>query len=109
MVPDPMIIRPAIFSDYPQVVACMSTRRGGERPGPFEMNMSFNVGDREEEVRKNRSRFFDAIGIKENEIAYPGQVHSDVVMGVTARGVVPVCDATVTGSRGLFLAISVAD
>jgi YfiH family protein len=73
------------------------------------MNLSFNVGDDPENVRQNRSMFFGAVGILPDQVAYPGQIHSDIVQEAQGPGKLESCDALTTNQRDLYLAISVAD
>ncbi|MBX2992114.1 MAG: peptidoglycan editing factor PgeF [Bacteroidetes bacterium] len=85
----------------------MSTAIGGQ--SPFGMNLSFGVGDSEENVRKNRELFFGSLGIQPAELAIPRQVHSSVAKVANSPGSYPDCDALVTASRRVFLCVSVAD
>jgi YfiH family protein len=73
------------------------------------MNLSFRVGDQEENVRRNREIFFGSLGIGTSELAVPGQVHSTVVVRVGGPGSYPACDALITDARRVFLCVSVAD
>jgi len=47
----------------------MSTRLGGVSPAPLGMNLSFNVGDNEANVKQNRELFFGSLDIKLDELA----------------------------------------
>ncbi len=91
------------------VRAAVSTRIGGVSRDPFGMNTSFRVGDREEDVRVNRERFFAAAGAVGGRIATVGQVHGADVVPVDRPGHYPGFDALVTATRGLWLGVSVAD
>jgi YfiH family protein len=87
----------------------MSTRRGGISAEPFGLNLSFSVGDVEDNVRRNRASFFQALGIPSDRIAIPRQVHSSVVQYVKDPGIYPDCDGLITDRPGVFLAVTVAD
>jgi YfiH family protein len=102
------VIRPAAFPES-AVVAAVSTRNGGISPAPLGMNLSFHVGDREENVRRNREIFFGWLGIRIDELAIPGQVHGTNVSRIGAPGAFPDCDALITDSPRVFLCVSVAD
>jgi hypothetical protein len=73
------------------------------------MNLSFRVGDAEENVRRNREIFFGSLGVLPRELALPGQVHSAIVNRVDSPGHFPDCDALLTIARRVFLCITVAD
>jgi YfiH family protein len=103
------ILRPSIFNKFPEVVAALSTRTGGVSPPPLGMNLSFGVGDLEENVRRNREQFFSAIGIRLSEIAVPQQVHSATVIRADRPGRYPECDALLTDCERLFLCVTFAD
>lgn len=100
-------IRSSIFP--PGVVAAFSTRVGGVSPAPLGMNLSFRVGDDPASVRKNREIFFGSLGIPEENLAIPGQIHGTTVRRVDAPGDYPGTDALVSGTPGLFLCVTVAD
>jgi hypothetical protein len=103
------VIRPKVFSAWPQVIACMSTRRGGPDHSPFGMNLSYNVGDATDRVDANRLHFFGACGIEQRELAVPRQIHSATVRIVDTPGVYPDCDALVSNVPRVFLCVTVAD
>jgi hypothetical protein len=75
----------------------------------MDMNLSFNVGDDPERVRRNRSRFFGQLGILPEELAIPGQVHGTSVREASAAGAYPETDGLVTASPRLFVCVTVAD
>lgn len=103
------ILRAERFSIDHTVLLAVSTRQGGVSPEPFGMNLSFHVGDTPQNVTKNRALFFSSLGIGENELAIPKQVHSAVVKIADRPGAYEHCDALVTNRRRLFLCVSVAD
>jgi hypothetical protein len=73
------------------------------------MNLSFRVGDKEENVQKNRELFFGELGINLKSLAIPRQVHSDKVCRVDAPGEYESSDGLMTDVAGVFLCITVAD
>jgi len=103
------LIRSTLFGKFPELSFAMSTRNGGVSPEPLGMNLSFNVGDEQENVRRNRSIFFGAVGIGPERVVYSGQIHSDIVQEAEGPGKLESCDALTTNRRDLYLAISVAD
>ena len=103
------IIEAKCFKNYPSIQFGMSTRLGGVSPAPLGMNLSFNVGDKETNVRKNRELFFGSLDIKLDELAMPGQVHSSEVKVVTEPGSYAECDALITNQQRVYLCVSVAD
>ena len=103
-------LRPAIFDDWPDVMAGFSTRHGGGSDDPFAtLNLSRSVGDDEAQVRENRRRLFEALGFSTDQLALAGQVHGAEVMEVVEAGVYRGYDAMVTQRPGLLLCISAAD
>ena len=105
----PQCIRPEIFDGHRDLVVAHSTRHGGVSPSPLGMNLSFRVGDQEQNVRENRRRFLYAIDIAEEHLAIPGQVHSATVRSVQEAGHVSGCDALITNVPGIVLSVTVAD
>lgn len=103
------VIRPKLFEGMQGVIAGMSTRHGGVSPYPLGMNVSFKVGDDEQNVVRNRTIFFTSIGKMERDVAFAGQCHSAKVVVVHHAGMHAACDALVTNTPGVMLAISVAD
>jgi len=103
------IIRSEIFSRYRQIVFGMSTRNGGVSPGGLGLNLSFNVRDDKVNVIENRRRFFGALHIGLDELAFPIQTHSAAVKSIAMWGGYEDCDGLVTQELGVFIAISVAD
>jgi len=103
------LFKSALLAGFPELCFAMSTRYGGVSPAPLGMNLSFNVGDDPENVRRNRSLFFDAVGVVPERVVYAGQIHSDIVQEAQSPGKLESCDALTTNQRDLYLAISVAD
>ena len=101
------VLRPSVFP--PGVVAASSTRRGGVSPLPLGMNLSFKVGDAQENVTRNRLMFFGGLGIPPDRLAIPGQVHGTSVRVVKNPGEYPETDGLLTAEPGLFLCVSTAD
>lgn len=63
-----------------------STRLGGVSKGYFSsMNLSFQRGDREEDVRENYKRIGDAIGFSPENLVFSDQIHEDRIYSVTRR------------------------
>lgn len=61
-----------------------STRLGGVSKGYFSsMNLSFQRGDREEDVRENYKRIGEAIGFSPKNLVFSDQIHEDTIYSVT--------------------------
>lgn len=73
------------------------------------MNLSTNVGDSEENVKKNREKFFGALGIDIENITIQKQIHSTNLKYVSTPGYVEDCDGLYTDKKNNFLVISGAD
>lgn len=103
------LIRAKIFEEFDTLVFGMSTRNGGVSAGRFGLNMSTNVGDTPENVHENRSRFFSALAIGAEQMAYPLQHHTSNVRVADHPGTYEYCDGLVTTMPNVFLGIIVAD
>jgi len=100
------IIRPNIFSQYRHVIVGMSTTTPGSH---YDRNMSYHVGDDPVRVRMNREKFYAALGVQEDQVAFPLQQHTDTVMVCSAPRQFPSCDGLMTDSVNVFLAVTIAD
>ena len=108
--PLPPYLRPALFDDWPDVIAGFSTRHGGGSDEPYaSLNLSLSIGDDEAQVRENRRRLFEALGFSTDQLALTGQVHGAEVKEVVEAGLYRGYDAMVTRRPGLLLCISAAD
>ncbi len=103
------IIRSELLSRYSQIVFGMSTRNGGVSARGLGLNLSFDVGDDKVNVIENRRRFFGALHIGLDELAFPMQCHSTSAMSVSTWGGYEDRDALITREFGVFLVVSVAD
>jgi YfiH family protein len=104
-----LVLKPHIFSRYPEIISGVSTKIGAGRSAPYFFNMSFSVGDDKNTVRENRSLFFENLGISAENIAYQRQVHEDKISFVTQGGLIGESDTMITDKPGVGLAVSVAD
>lgn len=95
-----------------------STRQGGVSQGIFSsLNLSASRGDDPDCVRENYRRFCAAIGADEKRLVLTRQVHGCAVRAVTEADIqqdvcAPVeqaCDALITRTPGLTLAVFTAD
>jgi polyphenol oxidase len=103
------IIRSKIFKNYPDLVMGISTRHGGVSPKPLGMNTSYTVGDKPENVKENRTIFCASLGISVDDVVFQRQVHDTNIKKVDAPGVHDSCDALITNTAGIFLAVSIGD
>ena len=94
-----------------RVRALVTTRAGGVSEPPYEsFNLAFHVGDQAERVHRNRRRLLSAAGI--DRVQWLDQEHGRRVLSAcaaTASGEPITADASWTESRGLGLAVLVAD
>ncbi len=68
------------------VTAAFSTRIGGVSDGyHHSMNLSFNLGDEEENVRRNFDLFAQALGRRADDFIHSNQVHEDNIMEVFSK------------------------
>jgi len=96
--------------EFKDVLFGFSTRIGGASNPPFDsLNLGLDCGDERDRVLENRRRFFQALGIRQEQLAVPGQVHGSRVEVASKPGLFPSTDALVTNRPGVFLSLSVAD
>jgi polyphenol oxidase len=90
----------------------VTDRRGGRSRSPYDsFNLGDHVGDDPADVAANRSRVARELGVPEDRLVWMHQVHGTGVAVVDGPqdGPVPATDALVTATRGLVLAVLVAD
>ena len=98
----------------------ISTRLGGQSQGPFaSLNLSYSVGDDQDDVAANRRLFYAAADVQEGSVVSSHQVHGANVcrVGRQARGrgaiqpgtAIPATDALITDDRGTYLFMRYAD
>ncbi len=94
----------------PAFVLAFSTRRGGASAPPWDsLNLGLSVGDRPEAVAENRARLLGSLGLRLTSLASAGQVHGADARLVSHPGHVSGCDALLTVTPGISLAVSTAD
>jgi YfiH family protein len=94
----------------PASVFAFSTRRGGVSEPPWDaLNLGLSCGDRPESVLENRRRLLDSQGLHPADLATAGQVHGTSIRSVRRPGHEPGCDALLTLTPGLTLAVATAD
>lgn len=103
------IIKSEILSAVSGLIHGISTKSAGKGTSPFCNNMSFKVGDDELNVRQSRDKFFGSLGIDQNRLAIPQQIHSDNVFIVKEPGYYKNADGLITQTPNLYLIISTAD
>lgn len=102
------------------VHAAFPARTGGVSAPPFDsLNLGLSVDDRPEGVLENRRRLCAAIGVPQERLVVPGQVHGTALRWVgeaeAARGAfdspsaIREHDGLLTAGAGLGLVISYAD
>jgi polyphenol oxidase len=89
------------------------TRRGGVSTGVYD-SLNGGVGSRDapEAVAENRARMATALGVAPDRLVVPYQVHSAEAATISAPWAAdarPRCDALVTATPGLALAVTGAD
>lgn len=101
---------PAVFSDFPNLIAAESTRHGGLSPAPFtSLNLGINTLDTEINITENRRRFFSAIGAASYAFASSHQVHGTEILCTTEPGRFDGYDSLITNQPGLLVGVTVAD
>lgn len=101
----------ASLASQPLVQAVFG-RQGGVSPAPYaSLNMSISTGDSLHNVRENRRRAYQAVGVAETPIATLWQVHGAqvVVVNHTACDSDTQADALVTNNPAISLFLRFAD
>lgn len=94
----------------PACVLAFSTRQGGVSQTPWDtLDLGLSCGDRPESVLENRRRLLESLGLDPANLATAGQVHGNRIRSVTRPGHEPGCDALMTLTPGLTLAVATAD
>jgi len=103
-------VRYLSFEKWKGIKVYYSTRIGGVSKPPFDsLNLYLGRGDKTENVKTNRKRLFEALGIKERDVVFTRQIHSDIVNVVKNRKELLVGDAMITKRKGVFLGVFTAD
>ena len=93
-------------------------RLGGVSEGYLSsLNLGMHRGDTEENVAKNYAIVGNALGFDPKKMVFANQIHSDIVRVVTEKDCVgslshrdyPECDALVTNTPGVAIAVFTAD
>jgi YfiH family protein len=103
------IIKSELLSQFPDIVHGISTKLSGYEQPPYYNNLSYYVGDDKEQVKNNRDIFFGRLGIDQQKLAIPQQIHSDNVRIIDQPGYYRDTDALITQNKNIFLIISTAD
>ncbi len=105
-----MVIRPIIFSDFPNLVAAQSTRLGGKSIPPYEsMNLGSNTQDNLEIIEQNKLIFTQELGFSPLQVVRAKQVHGVEILIADNAGYFDGYDAIITNKKNLLLAVSTAD
>ncbi len=100
------------MSWLPGVVQGFTTRTGGVSAAPYDsLNLGERAGDDPANVQTNRQRLWDALGVRESQVALAEQVHGSHVAAVTRGSAQPVsgADALITNTPDLLLVLLFAD
>lgn len=95
-----------------KVIQKVFNRHGGASHEPYNsLNVSFAIGDNEDDVVENRMRICKELGITMGDLVSLNQIHSDKIFHVdsSTNGEIEGYDAMITDVPGKFLMIKVAD
>lgn len=93
-----------------EVTAFSTLRNGGVSTGVYEsLNVSPTSGDQPDNIRENRRRLADALGISPDRFVIPHQNHGTEVRFVSEPVELEGVDALVTRQTGLCICVSTAD
>lgn len=107
------MIRSDLLAALPGVAHGFFTREGGVSEGLYaSLNIGLGSRDDRAAVTENRARVARALGIADDRLAMPYQIHSPdvvVVEEVWAPGEGPRADAVVTARPGIAVGVATAD
>ncbi len=114
-----LYIKAKVFADLDYIIQGFSTRIGGVSEGIYAaMNLSFDRGDKRENVEENYRKMGEALGVEPQRMVLAQQTHSANVLHVTREhagmGIVrernfSEIDGLVTDEKGLCLVTAHAD
>ncbi|MFZ2329992.1 MAG: peptidoglycan editing factor PgeF [Atribacterota bacterium] len=114
------VIRFPGLSKYEEILHFITTRHGGYSEKPFHsLNLASHIGDREENVLKNRECLARSLGIRAEKFFFTRQEHGNRIFLINEEklfynnnrltGTIPVSDAMITDCRDICLLIFIAD
>lgn len=90
--------------------AVFSTRMGGVSQGEYAwLNLGLSTCDNPQWVQENRRVFWEALGVRRQDIAQTRQVHGSRVVLCETSGLYPETDGLVTSKPGVVLVGTFAD
>ncbi|MBN2103831.1 peptidoglycan editing factor PgeF [bacterium] len=93
-----------------RLVHGFSTRKGGISSAPFDsLNLGINTFDDSKNVSINRRRFLHLLGVSEEQLICPKQIHGDRVAVINVQPEYSQTDAMITKTMNVALSIQVAD
>jgi YfiH family protein len=104
-----IILQSSLLNQFPEIIFGFSTKIGLNRKPPYFFNVSMSVGDNEETVHENRTKFFNGLGLTAGCMAYQKQIHGDEINYAAVPGYQGESDALITDQKEIALAISSAD
>lgn len=106
----PSLVRPELFTAFPEFIVGCSTRHNGVSGSPYHsLNLGMNTGDQEATILENRRLFIESIGFGLEHMAVMHQVHGNEVKIVHHAGFYPDIDGMVTNVANVVLCVGVAD
>lgn len=99
------------LSRFEGLAHTVTTRHGGISQPPFDaLNLARHVGDDETLVRANRQLVAKSLLANASELVFMNQIHSNRCLSVhSVPSEPPPCDALISATPGLTLAVMVAD
>lgn len=108
------------FTAFDTLKHYVSTRHGGVSDGEFSsLNISLGTADKPENIRENRHRIAQAMGISDERLIFPRQTHQDRIVCVTADALaaskevletqLACTDALITQEKNVCISVISAD
>lgn len=101
---------PSVFAAFPQLIAAESTRHGGVSPAPYaSLNLGLSTADSAAHVAENLNRFWNALGVRPEQVASSFQVHGAEILEVIQPARYEGFDALITNQKDIILSVTIAD
>ncbi|MDO9548908.1 MAG: peptidoglycan editing factor PgeF [Candidatus Marinimicrobia bacterium] len=107
---DLTLFRSSLIDSFNHIDHAFSTRLGGVSPELYtSLNLGMNVGDKDDNVIRNRDLFLKSINASQKQLACGVQVHGNRVQRVENPGLFDSTDGLITHTKNIILAIKTAD
>jgi YfiH family protein len=102
------------FNKFSEIDHAITTRNGGTSNSVYStLNLSYNVFDKEDNVKKNRKALSDHFGLEESNLIFPNQCHTANIRVVTKKNygmiILDNTDALICSDENIAIGVLAAD